>query len=75
MIIRRLVRHQFRPHNYESLVLEADVALDTLQFEGDERQADSHVQFVLDELLAEDLERARRVDTEEQTYVQDWLSE
>ena len=49
MIIRRLVRHQFRPHDYESLVLEADVTLDTLQFEGDERQAESHVQFVLDE--------------------------
>jgi imidazoleglycerol phosphate dehydratase HisB len=75
MIIRRSIRLQFRPHDFESLVLEAEVTLDTTQFEGDDHQAEDHVQETLEDLLAVDLERAQRVDTEGQTFVKEWMED
>jgi hypothetical protein len=76
MIIRRLVRHQFRPADYEQLVLEAEVTIDTEQTQVSRSMTHLDLaQSVIDELLAEDLARAKRVDVDEQTYVQDWLDE
>jgi hypothetical protein len=75
MIIRRSIRLQFRPHDFESLVLEAEVTLDTNEFKGTVTEAEDHVQVTLEDLLAVDLERAQRVDTEGQTFVKEWMED
>lgn len=70
MIITRIIRHTIRTGQYESVVVEAGVTLDTDEL-GDDEDAIETAQEILDEALKRDLKEVREL-AADGSYIHDW---
>lgn len=70
MIIHRSIKHTIRTGQYESVVVEAGVTIDTSEL-GDKEDAVETSQEILDELIKLDLREATAL-AEAGSYIKEW---